>query len=193
MHHHLLLLLLFGGLIVEGLYVVVFFINARLTRHSQGDWLVSTKGRQMRFREKTAYRKATLLGWCSVPMMLLPCVFAYPSFMLVFCVSWVLLLTYACLSGPQDVTIDGERRVYEVTNGSHWRRRTQIRPLDEIAGVCTTPSNYGNYVVMPLKSPTFTRSRPITLDKKFARVEAVAMAENVSRTTGLPVIPCPKR
>lgn len=182
MSHHLLLYLI--AWLICGLYVAFVMAYECCTSTAQMNWLAWSEGRRMQFREKPACRMETILICWLVAFLLLPFTINTPALIWLWVSLGILLQFLAYLSRPDDTLIDGERWVFEKPAGNRWQPQTRIRSLDEIAGVRVTPDNQ---VVLSLKRPTSLKYG-YCVDMKATRREAVEVAEEISRTTGVPVI-----
>ncbi len=91
------------------------------------------------------------------------------------------------LGGPADYRLDGQRRVYERTEGWPWRPKTRSGPLDDFKGVCVTPTN--NVALVPKKPNRLVSG--CVLSGTASKVAARSLAEQVAQTVGVPLIDYP--
>lgn len=183
MHHQLLLKMPpYDTLVWYGVIFVICLFWMLFT--SPSSWLVQSEGRRMKFVASQQHRALPLvvLSWPIAMVLVMMPDAPVPSFIAVG--GMILLGIYS--AGPDDTLIDGDRWVYERRKGWPWRPRTHVGSLDEIAGVCVTPKNS---VGLRFKN----KNDWFRIDMPPGREVAVAMAEKVSLTTGLPVTEFPKR
>jgi len=102
-------------------------------------------------------------------------------------ISFILLY----LSGPDDIRLDGEQRTYERTVGWPWKPKTLFGSFGDVKGVCISPRNR---VLLLLKKPDFVKSTgEIVLSSYGSDQAAYALAEELNREYGFPIVPCPKK
>lgn len=92
------------------------------------------------------------------------------------------------LSGPDDIRLNGDQRTYERTVGWPWKPVTHTGTFDDIKGVCVTP-RYN--VLLLLKKPGWPR-QGVVLGSSLRSSAANELAEEVSRTLGIPIVPYPR-
>ena len=89
--------------------------------------------------------------------------------------------------GPNDIRLDGNERVYERTFGWPWKPTKRRGTFEDVKGICISPTN----TVSLLQCKPGTSLRAI-LCSSGSRTGAQALAEEVSRTFGFPIVPYPK-
>ena len=94
------------------------------------------------------------------------------------------------LSGPDDIRLDGKQRTYERTVGWPWKPAKRFGSFNGIKGVCISPLNT---VWLLLEKPDFVKStNGIALSYLGASQPARALADELHRAYGFPVVPYPK-
>lgn len=173
--------IMFIDCIYHTVVIIVFF---QVTRIRTRSWLKWKDRSRMQFCQPLQQRLAIFLVVTAVAAVLPIFAFdsPYPMFVYSVSIGVVLLGSYWC--GPNDTLIDGERRIYERTEGWPWRQRRRLGSFDEIAGVSITTSHT---VLLRLKRQDFLQSS-FWVDWPQTEAEAIAMAKKISETTGLPII-----
>ncbi len=108
------------------------------------------------------------------------------AFNLVICFCLPTSLVY--LSGPNDIRLDGDQRTYERTTGWPWNPVTQIGSFEDIKGVCVSPDGQA---MLLMNRRTFPY-KGVVLGSSGTQATAQALAEDVSREFGFPIVPYPK-
>ena len=102
------------------------------------------------------------------------------------CISVIFLY----LSVPDDIRLDGKQRLYERTVGWPWKPKRRFGSFNGIKGVCISPRNT---VWLLLDKPDFVKStNGIALSYSGASQSARALAEELNRVYGFPIVPYPK-
>lgn len=165
------------------------------TTQGQGSYLVWKDGKTMLFRKPPAARRLEALLSVAVTVQLVvgPLVGAvltgktFWAALSALGAGWVLFfLYYVC--GPDDIRLNGDQRTYERTVGWPWKPVTHTGTFGDIKGVCVTP-RYN--VLLLLKKPGWPR-QGVVLGSSLRSSAANELAEEVSRTLGIPIVPCPR-
>jgi len=186
------------------LYMVALLVyGVRAQTKSRMSWLERAGGRVLMFRKPRALRRVSLMVPGVFVLMLLPSLFAphvshrntqgrndqgvfartlSKGFMTLSVLG--LSAFFIFLAGPADFRLDGQRRVYEKTEGWPWRPKTRGGPLDDFQGVCITPQN--SVMLVPRK-PDRLRSGYL-LSGAVSREAARALAGEITQTVGIPLI-----
>ena len=108
------------------------------------------------------------------------------AFNLVIC--FCLPASLAYLSGLNDIRLDGNQRTYERTIGWPWKPATQIGSFEDIKGVCVSPDGQA---MLLMNRRTFPY-KGIVISSSETQAAGQALAEDVSREFGFPIVPYPK-
>lgn len=185
-------------------------LQANPTNKSYESYLAWKDGKTMLFRKPpTARRLETLLSVAvAVQLVLGPLVGAvltgkaYLAALSVLGAGWLLYFLYY-VSGPADIRLDGERRTYERTTGWPWKPVTRTGSFADIRGVCVSPQN--NVIILMTK-PRWTSkgvivsnpamssagSSALLIDRSHIAASR-ALAEELCREYGFPLVPYPKK
>lgn len=186
------------------LYMVTMLVyGVRGQARSMGRWLERAEGRVLTFRKPRALRRSSLMAPGVFVLMLFPMLYGLPAghrnhrdtlantlikgYMTASVLGLSALFVY--LGGPADYRLDGQRRVYEKTEGWPWRPKTRSGSLDDFRGVCITPQN--NVMLVPRKPSRFVSG--YVLGSAGSKGSARSLAAQVGQTTGIPLIDYPMR
>jgi hypothetical protein len=184
-------------------------LKAKPTDNSYESYLAWQDGKIILFRKPPAARRLeTLLAVAiTIQIVAFPLVGAVLTGKLIFFgasalgAGWVLWFLYR-IAGPNGIRLDGEQRTYEWTTGWPWKPETRIGSFADIKGVCISPRNsviilmakrQGLLKRVVVSDPAMSsiRSTALTIDRSHVG-ESRALAEELNRVYGFPIVPYPK-
>jgi hypothetical protein len=194
-HHGISLFYISCGIVI--LCAVGF--NRYITRQmskAQGIYPMRQAGNVMQFRKPLALRRAELALFWLMVLTAFGTVATAQNWRNAFIIdgNGIFLLSLSAivlyLSGPDDVRLDGKQRAYERTVGWLWKPATRIGSFNGIRGICISPQNS---VLLLMEKPDFVKStNGIVLSCFRESQPARALAEEMNRMYGFPIVPYPK-
>ncbi len=186
-----------GGIVVAGVVGLRIYV-ARQVSKARNSYSVRQEGNMRLFRKPPALRRVQWAIFWFVALITFSLTAASlalreqdPS---LFYIEGVVglgissVLLYLC--GPDDIRFDGTKRTYERTVGWPWKPKTLFGSFSDVNGVCISPRNT---VLLLLKKPDFVKSTgAIVLSSYGAGQPAHALAEELNRVYGFPIVPYPK-
>lgn len=100
----------------------------------------------------------------------------------------LVLFSFYNIAGPDDIRLDGSECVYERTFGWPWKPTKRRGTFENIKGISISPAN----AVWLLLYKRDTILGGTMLYSSGTRIGAEALAEDVSREFGFPIVPYPK-
>ena len=189
------------------LYAVAIIVYGLRTQATMKDWLVKEQGHALSFRKPIALRRMGPLLCGVLLLRLIPILhqlihpnetarrhMAHPlpqaGVLFLFVLSVLgLCLFMVYLAGPNDTRIDGDQRTFENTAGWPWSPQTRVGSLDNMQGVSVSSRN--SVMLLPHKRSMLTIGYP--LSGTGTKQAAQALAEKVSKVTGLPIVDYPRK
>ena len=103
----------------------------------------------------------------------------------IWCIPWCLVfsLVFACLAGPQEVSVDLETRTCQETKGWLFCPRKTVHALSEASCVCILDGEINNVFLLPGGG----RDRWFILGQPFHSKDAPAVAQEMADKLHLPV------
>ena len=171
--------------------LALFEVNPPAKSH-----LVWNEGKVMLFRRPAEERRMGVLMLVAVAVQIVVdpltgAILTGKTFWWVMAALGAGLTCYFCFvlkfAGPNDIRLDGNERTYEWTTG-WWKPVTRQGSFEDIAGVCVSPRNAALLIIKKFQQP----HESVPLLDFGPSAAAQALAEEVSRTFGFPIVPYPK-
>lgn len=155
-------------------------------------YLVWQEGKVMVFRKPPSLRRPLLViaGIMTVVEIVNLVMSRHNSLVFSFnlVTGFCLLAFLVYLSGPSDIRLDGDQRTYERITGWPWKPATQFGSFDDIKGVCVSL----NGQAMLLMNKRIFPYKGVVLSSSGTKGTADALAEDLSREFGFPIVAYPK-